>query len=359
MGVHIKRTNKYCAAKIRVVEKNRNPVTPSRIRTKSRNHPSISNYAEYMINDPRDRFNSLSAKNGENGSSQGLTREFSGVRFFDRQRSINERQKRDSISRISPNNGQNLSNNNFHQNPHHQQQQNSRATNNSITSTLQGSNTGSMSDIPNKEREASKYKSKKENSINFNSKQSSNQSMLSTTTNSSSLQNTVSTSIKTSDTETSDFSNTNRETVIQNNKTQNQNQRNGHVLKSSVSERELKMQNNNKKFQSEQDIHQELNKRGQKTKNNNNQTPPSNNRSHQNNSSSRNTSSENNNNNNNTSSTNSVRQPRFIGKRGQVPVPNSDGTNVENNFVLRQPSTGMVEVKGFTLVRKSSVKQLS
>merc|ERR1712176_852952 len=162
--VHIKRTNKYCAAKIRVVEKNRNPVTPSRIRTKSRNHPSISNYAEYMINDPRDRFNSLSAKNGENGGSQGLTREFSGGSFFDRQRSINERQKRDSMSRISPNNGQmSKLDNNFHQNHHHQQQQNSRVTNNSITSTLQGSNTGSMSDIPNN-KEASKYKSKKENS---------------------------------------------------------------------------------------------------------------------------------------------------------------------------------------------------
>merc|ERR1712176_392062 len=119
------------------------------------------------------------------------------------------------------------------------------------------------------------------------------------------------------------------------------------------------MQNNNKKFQSEQDIHQEVNKRGQKTKNNNQTPSNNNNRSHQNNSNSRNTSSENNNNNNNNNTSNSVRQPRFIGKRGQVPVPNSDGTNVENNFVLRQPSTGMVEVKGFTLVRKSSVKQLS
>merc|ERR1712066_82669 len=90
--VHIKRTNKYCAAKIRIVEKNRNPVTPSRIRTKSRNHPSISNYAEYMIHDisenNRQKYNSFSKNNDPQFNS-------SSGSFFERQKSRN---KKDSFS---------------------------------------------------------------------------------------------------------------------------------------------------------------------------------------------------------------------------------------------------------------------
>ena len=51
----------------------------------------------------------------------------------------------------------------------------------------------------------------------------------------------------------------------------------------------------------------------------------------------------------------STRLPRFKGKHKQAPVPKSDGTNIENGLVLRQPSTGMTEHRGFTMNRTASV----
>lgn len=55
-----------------------------------------------------------------------------------------------------------------------------------------------------------------------------------------------------------------------------------------------------------------------------------------------------------TPTSNTTRQPRFKGNKSQAPVPNADGTLNENNLVLRQPSTGMIECKGFNLTRTLS-----